>query len=227
MADPQPPTTLSTLTTRLLLILGDPEANRFTAEITQEGFRLALSEYSYAAPNIYGKIFTVVQAGREQALPVAGEDEDAVIFPGLISITRVLYPYTGETAFELDPLQRYYFYFTDGCPVLYIGGQRVPSVGEQIHIDYAAAHQIDGLAEASICTVPTHDFELILQGAAGHAARLRTSIYNESFSAHPELKAFALDNLAQFRATLRQLRRQANHQALPAAGFKVDGWDGK
>jgi hypothetical protein len=227
MTEPPPTTTLSTLTTRLLLILGDTSANRFTDEITQEAWQLALAEYSYAVPNIQTKTFTVAQAGREQILPVAlSEGESFDVFPGLIAITQVLFPWNGDLS-EMTPHQKYYFYFTDGLPVLYIGGPRTPSVDDQLRISYASAHTIDDLAGAAVCTVPAMDFELLLLGAAGHAARLRTAIYSESFSNHPELKAFALDNLKQFRDTLRGLRRQSSRQPLPAVGFKLDAWDGE
>jgi hypothetical protein len=214
------------LTTRLLLIIGDTSANRFTSEITGEAWKLALAEYSYAVPNIQTKTFTVAQAGREQTLPVIGEPEDDnPLFPGLISITQVLFPTFSDVEEQL-PYQDYYFYFSDGEPVVYIGGPRTPAVGDQLRISYASSHTIDDLNEAAACTVPSHDFELLLLGAAGHAARLRTAIYSESFSNHPELKAFALDNLAQFRATLRSMRRQSGSQPLPTVGFKLDNWDG-
>jgi hypothetical protein len=234
MPETPPATTLSTLTTRLLLLLGDTSANRFTDEITEEAWKLALAEYSYAVPNIQTKTFTITQAGREQVLPVTGEpEEDTDLFPGLIAITQVLYPWLGDIdapgapgGVEQDPLQRYYFYFADGQPVLYFGGTRTPAVGEQIRISYASAHTIDDLNEADTCTVPSQDFELLLLGAAGHAARLRTSIYAESFSNHPELKLFAIDNLKQYRDTLRAMRRQSSRQPLPAVGFKLDAWDG-
>jgi len=217
-------TTLDTLTTRLLLTLGDVSANRFTSDITTEAWKLALAEYSYAVPNIYTKTFTVTQAGREQALPITGTPPPD-IFPGLLSITEVLFPWIDDTE-EMDPFQKYYFYFTDGQPVVYIGGNRTPAVGDNIRISYAATHTIDGLNSALTCTVPTFDFELLLMGASGHAARLRTAIYSESFSNHPELKAFAEDNLTQFRATLRTMRRQSSRQPLPAVGFQLDNWDG-
>jgi hypothetical protein len=217
-----PATTLSTLTTRLLLLLGDTSANRFTADITEEAWKLTLSEYSYAVPNIFTKTWTAAQAQREQSLPISGT---APIFPGLISITQILYPWTDDSI-ELDPLQQYYFYFTGGVPIVYVGGQRTPAVGDKLRITYAATHTIDDLNAATTCTVPSIDFELLLLGASGHAARLRTAIYSESFSNHPELKAFALDNLSQFRATLRTLRRQSSRQPLPAQGFKLDNWDG-
>jgi hypothetical protein len=226
MTETPPATTLSTLTTRLLLLLGDTSANRFTSTITAEAWKLALAEYSYAVPNIQTKTFTVAQAGREQTLPVDGQpEEDTDLFPGLISITQVLFPWLGDYE-EQDPHERFYFYFTDGQPVIYIGGSRTPAVGDQLRITYASSHTIDDLAEAEVCTVPSHDFELLLLGAAGHAARLRTSIYSESFSNHPELKLFALDNLKQFRDTLRGMRRQSSRQPLPAVGFKLDSWDG-
>ncbi len=224
MTELPPATTLSALTTRLLLLLGDTSANRFTSTITAEAWKLALSEYSYAVPNIQTKTFTVATAGREQALPVDGEPEEDA-FPGLISITQVLFPWLGDYE-EQAPHERFYFYFTDGQPVIYIGGSRTPAVDDQLRITYASQHTIDDLSEAEVCTVPGHDFELLLLGAAGHAARLRTSIYSESFSNHPELKLFAIDNLTQFRTTLRGMRRQASRQPLPAVGFKLDTWDG-
>ena len=225
MTEP-PATTLSNLTTRLLLILGDASANRFTSEITGEAWRLALAEYSYAVPNIASKMFTVTNAGREQPLPVSGEtEEDTPLFSGLISITQVLFPWFPDGE-EAAPYPQYSFYFSGGEPVVYIGGPRTPAVGDQLRISYASTHTMDDLAGAAVCTVPSHDFELLLLGAAGHAARLRTAIYSESFSNHPELKAFAIDNLKQYRDTLRTMRRQSSRQPLPAQGFKLDNWDG-
>jgi hypothetical protein len=209
-------TTLATLTTRLLLMLGDTSANRFTVDITTEAFRLALAEYSYGVPYIKTETFTVTVAGREQTLTSLAR---------LIAVTMVLFPWTDDTV-EIDPLDMFYYYFTDGVPVVYIGGQRVPAVGDKLRITYALTHVIDDLDTAATCTVPPQDFALLLQGAAGHAARLRTAIYSESFSAHPELKLFAVDNLAQFRATLSQRRRASSRQPLPAVGFKLDQWDG-
>jgi len=206
--------TIDLLTPRLLLLLGDVSANRFTPDITDEAWKLALSEYSYAVPNIITDTHTVTVAGRNQDLA----------FEYLLAVTMILYPWTDDST-ELDPLQQYYYYFTDGLPTVYIGGPRVPAVGDQLRITYAAAQSIDDVNGAITCTVPPQDFELLLQGAAGHAARLRTAIYSESFSNHPELKLFAVDNLAQFRATLRVLSRQASRQPLPAQGFNLDRWD--
>jgi hypothetical protein len=137
----------------------------------------------------------------------------------------VLYPWTSDSI-ELDPLPSYYYYFTDGAPMLYVGGPRTPAVGDKLRVSYALTHIVDDLDAAATCTVPAQDFALLLMGAAGHAARLRTAIYSESFSSHPELKAFAIDNLNQFRATLRQRSRQASRQPLPPQGFKLDQWDG-
>ena len=208
--------TIDLLTPRLLLILGDVSANRFTDTITDEAWKLTLAEYSYAVPNIITDTHTVISAGREQALN----------FDGLISITQILFPWKNDLE-EMDPHQPYYFYFTDGLPIVYIGGTRTPAVGDKLRITYAAKHTIDDVDGAVASTVPPQDFELLLLGAAGHAARLRTSIYSESFSNHPELKLFAIDNLAQYRATLRTLQRQSSRQPLPAQGFKLDNWDGQ
>lgn len=209
-------TTLSTLTTRLLLMLGDTLANRFTVDITTEAFRLALAEYSYAVPYIKTATVTVTVAGREQTLTSLAR---------LIAVTMVLYPWTDDSI-ELDPLQKYYYYFTDGVPMIYVGGTRIPAVGDKLRVTYALTHIVDDLDSAATCTVPIQDFALLLIGVSGHAARLRTAIYSESFSAHPELKLFAIDNLNQFRATLRGLSRQASRQPLPPQGFKLDQWDG-
>jgi hypothetical protein len=209
-------TTLSTLTTRLLLTLGDTLANRFTVDITTEAFRLALAEYSYAVPYIKTATVTVTTAGREQSLTSLAR---------FIAVTMLLFPWVDDTV-ELTPLDKYYYYFTDGVPMIYIGGPKTPAVGDKLRVTYALTHIIDDLDAAATCTVPIQDFALILMGAAGHAARLRTAIYSESFSAHPELKLFAIDNLNQFRSILRGRSRQASRQPLPPQGFKLDQWDG-
>jgi hypothetical protein len=95
-------TTLSTLTTRLLQILGDNTTTptRYLSALTQEAFRQAIGEYSIALPLITTATHTVTSAGREQTLTSLSR---------LIAITQVLYPWIDDTQ-EMDPLQLYYSY---------------------------------------------------------------------------------------------------------------------
>ncbi|MBE3038694.1 MAG: SGNH/GDSL hydrolase family protein, partial [Chloroflexi bacterium] len=63
-------TTLATLTTRLLQILGDnvTTPTRYLAALTDEAFRQAIAEYSLAQPLIRTATHVVATAGREQPL---------------------------------------------------------------------------------------------------------------------------------------------------------------
>jgi len=217
-----PSTTLSTLTTRLLQILGDnvTTPTRYLSALTQEAFRQAIGEYSSALPLITTATYTVTSAGREQTL---------TSFSRLIAISQVLYPWIDDTQ-EMDPLQKYYSYFTAGVPVVYIGGPATPTVGEKLRITYAATHLLDDLDGAVSCTIPVVHYNLLLQGAAGHAAILRSTLIVEAYANRDpdtnQVHALGVEMLATFRQQLHTLRSQSSRQPLPTSGFKLDGWDG-
>jgi hypothetical protein len=216
-------TTLATLTTRLLQILGDNTTtpSRYSSSLTNEAFRQAAGEYSIALPLITTATHTVTSAGRVQAIASLAR---------LTVITQILYPWIDDSA-EPAPLQQYYLYFSAGAPVVYIGGPGIPAVGEKLRITYAATHTVDDLDAAAACTVPAAHFNLLLQGAAGHAAILRSSAIVEAYANRDpdanQVHAFGVEMLAAFRAQLHTLRIQSSRQPLPGSGFKLDPWDGK
>jgi hypothetical protein len=215
--------TLTNLTTRLLIILGDSLAERFTAAITQEAFRLTLAEYSNATPLASTATHTVVTAGRDQDVSTS--------CPRLMVVTRVLYPY-GDTPTPkrgLAGLEDYSLCWINAIPVLYIDGERVPAAGDRLRITYAAAHTLDNLDGAVKCTVPAQDHALLLQGASGHAAMIRSVNLTEAYTNRDkdasDLKNYAVETLKVFRAQIKTLGRQASRQPLPAGGFRLDQWD--
>lgn len=216
-------TNLSTLTTRLLLILGDNPSTptRYLAALTNESFRQAIAEYSFAQPLIVTATVTVTVAGRDQSLATLLR---------LVNVTQILYPWVDDTT-EINPLQQYYLFFSNGAPIVHIGGTRVPAVDEKLRVTYAATHLLDGLDDAAIFTIPAVHFNLILQGAAGHAAILRSTLIVEAYANRDpdtnQVHAFGVEMLAAFRQQLHALHTQAGRQPLPANGFKLDQWDGR
>lgn len=214
-------TTLSTLTSRLLQILGDNITTpiRYVGNLTAEAFRLAIGEYSFALPLITTATHTVASAGRAQSISSLAR---------LTSITQILYPWIDDNA-EPEPLQQYYLYYSAGAPVVYIGGACIPAVGEKLRITYAATHIVDDLDAAAVCTIPAAHFNLLLQGAAGHAATLRSTAIVEAYANRDsdtnQVHAFGVEMLAAFRTQLHSLRIQSSRQPLPGSGFKLDQWD--
>jgi hypothetical protein len=214
-------TTLSTLTTRLLQFLGDnPVApTRYPAALTNEAIRQAAGEYSTALPLISSAALTVTAAGRGQPLSSLSR---------LTAITRVVYPWVDESS-EAEPLKSYYLYFSSGAPVVYIGGERIPAVGEKLQVTYAATHILDDLDGAASCTIPAVHFNLLVQGAAGYAASFRSAAIIEAYTSRDpdagQVGAFGSKMLAAFRGQLLVLRIQASPQPLPGSGFRLDAWD--
>lgn len=224
-------TSLGTLTTRARQALGDADGSRYSSELLTEAVRQALSEYSRAYPQVRTAELVLTTAGREQ---------DLSMLEGLLGVLQVIYPYQPPFGGAPRPAasgqaahHNYYHYWLAGAARLHLEGGRMPQAGDQMRVDYAAYHQLEGLdGETSSSVRPDHTALLVI-GVAGHAAMMRSARITEAHgSRSADSKALWLlgkGKLEEFRSRLRELRKETAppgaHAGWHGSGWRLDRWD--
>jgi len=218
--------TLGIFVDRICEAVGDAAKARYSEAVIAEGLRLALEEYSRAAPQIGEITITVENPGRDQA--VVGVDR-------LLYILSVQFPVSAGSAPEVS---RFTARLCAGLQMISIAPPApVPQAGEQIRVVYAAQHTVAGLDAAEATTVPVVDFGLLVQGAAGHAMSIRADSIVESYgkrTPQEDVFAAAKRRLDDFRRRLRTRKApempappwEQSPQALPAGRWRLDRLDG-
>lgn len=209
-------TTFAAFQSRILAFLGDPSALRFSPALLEEALSQALQEYSVAIPCLKSLEFTVTAPSREQTIGAV---------PSFFNVLRVIFPCSPPT-----PLQSFHAYHTAGSLTLYIGGPLIPAVADHIQIDYTLPHTIHNLAGATSTTTNPAHTGLIVQGAAGLAALLRSASIAENYGKRPDdllnLFQWGKEQHTQYLAVLQMLAAGHTHApSLPSAGWSLDTWD--
>ena len=206
--------------TRISNSLHDTVA-KYTDDILDEALRKILNEYTRAFPNIDTQSVTVGTAGRSQTIATCAN---------LMSIIQLIHPYDDTLA---DPFvyEREDFILTwqDGSPILYFNGNDIPQVDEIIYVKFGAKQLIEDLDSAASTTVRDDHEDLLITGAAGLAAMMRSSGLNEQWGARPgEMSALMLwgtRQYAHFRNFLTDIRSEQTINIFPDTYWKLDEWD--
>ncbi len=193
----------------------------FTDAVVTEAVRAALDEYSEAAPQGMETVITLPGDGREVAL-------DALT--GLTSVTRVWWPYDsdGSESWPPNAVTGFTLWWDDARPVLFLDARdgATPAAGDELRLWYTRAHTVEGLAGASVTTVPEADLSLLVLGATGFALLARSYDQTETAAtgaiSTPNYAAAGFRLLRQFRLALNARRHDAARPAGPAWGA---GWD--
>jgi hypothetical protein len=215
-------TTLNELKDRILESLGDSNGTRYDAALLDEALRLALEEYSRALPQLQETVFTVTTAGSSQE--ISGVKR-------LLTVIEVLYPFDPNDLIEHLPADPWYAYNKDGSHWL-LFGEDAPQVGQQFCVRYAAGHTLAGLDGAESTSLPQADESLLAQGAAGHAAIMRSAGMLQAFGKrNPQDESLSLGRL-RLESFRKHLDDRKDH-GLPGlltrpwtARWVLDGWDG-
>lgn len=220
--------TLAQLEAQVSAILMDPTNAIFTTAVLDAALRMALSEYSDAAPLQMETVLTLPGDGREIALSSVS---------GLVNVTEVWYPYDSTATTETWPPNRvrgFTLWWDDSNPLLflYLDNGPEPQQDEEIRIWYTTPHTIQNLDSASVTTVGEHE-SLIVRGAAGLACLGRATDVNETAVnmavSTPNYAALANRLLNQrdygFYPRLWALRSQAKARGRAFAdGWALDKW---
>lgn len=203
-------TDLAGFKTRILQLLGDTAGARFPEERLKEALRQALAAYSQAVPQVLEALITLTAAGREQCLTVS---------PAPLFVIRLV-----QGGREV-PFQ---FFARAGQPVLVIGGNSVPVIGDEFSLRYAAGHGVKDLDAGEETSLPAGHEPVLVRGAAGFAALLRLAGVGESYGSRPaeaaHLAGIGRQWLGDFQQALERLRHTERMHAYPA-GFALDRSD--
>lgn len=175
------PSTLAQLEAQVAALLMDSGNAIFSTSVIDAALRMALSEYSDAAPLAMETVLTLPGDGREIALSSLS---------GLVNVTEAWWPFDSDATSETWPPNRvrgFRLWWDDASPVLFLdlddGASGVhssePQGDDEIRIWYTKPHTIQNLDSASTTTVGEHE-SLIVRGAAGLACLGRAADVNET-----------------------------------------------
>jgi len=195
------PTALADYRTRIRNMLVDTLAARYPNTQVDEALRQVLTEYSETLPQVLTGSVTVSAAGRDQALSALTNPKH---------ILKILYPYTAAADPDLINYPAWYSTYTSGSPMVHMGGDSIPQVGQVLYVIYAAPHTIKDLDSATLTTImPQHDTYITI-GAAGLCALQRGSSLIEAFTSRSsdvaQLLAFGNMQLNLFRRFLASMK---------------------
>jgi hypothetical protein len=201
------PKTLAEINARVLAFLFDDAGVVWTAAsgVVTECIRLALHEYTNAAPLGMETVLTTPDAGREIALD--GLD-------GLVGVHDVWWPYSTTASEEWPPnrVEGWRLFWDDARPVLVLseGEGDQPAKSDGVRIWYTKMHTVSGLDSAAVTSVPDAHASILVMGAAGFACFARAQELAETATqasvATPNYAAMASRYLKQFRVLLNGLR---------------------
>ena len=210
---------LTVYRTRIQNSLDDTNA-KYTNAIIDEALTKILNEYTRANPNFKTYTLTVSAAGRNQTLAAAN----------LIAIVQLVHPYDDTLT---DPFvykrEDFSLSYMDGSPTLYFTGNDIPEVDEKIYIKYAAKQTITDLDSATATTVRDDHEDILVIGAAGQAALMRSSGINEQWGGRSgemnSLMIWGTKQYAQFLNFIEEIKREVTLPLFPTSFWPVDQWD--
>jgi hypothetical protein len=212
-------TDYSSLKTRALQLLGDPDGTRYDDATLQEAFRQALATYTRTCSQVRTEVITFASAGTEQPL-------DSLECPPLY-LLEVNYPHPPSDGTR-PAHPGCTLAYIDGSPVLRFADGTSPAAGEQARLTYAARHTLEGLDGAETGSIPIGHEGVIALGAAVFAALQRIHRLGGSIGAPPaepeRLRELAEKYLELFNLELFSLRSVQPVQGFPG-GFNLDEWD--
>ena len=152
--------TIAQFRTKVYLLIDDPAPSRYTANQVDQALRQALNTYDEYRPNMESYILEATGSQR-------------LVMPADINIRWIKkVEWIREDQYQ-DEIG-FYAYFQDTQWTIETIRTVVPS-GDQVAVEYAARHYIDGLDSAAGTSVPDVDDDLLAIGAAAYAIRSRAS----------------------------------------------------
>lgn len=212
-------TDLSGYRTRIRILLGDVESERYSDALLDEALRWGLAAYSKSLPLVKVEPITVAAAGNQQSLSSLTD---------LVNVLDVNIPYLAGSQ-KPNVWEQWVFTRLDGEGFLFFSGTAIPQAGDVMQITYTAWHTISGLDEAASTTIPEIHDSLVVHGAAGKAGLLRAMQLIEAFggkTGEPDrLLDWAQRRMADFLGELTSLKSGQQRYPPSAGGWRLDHWD--
>ena len=211
-------TKLTELKASVRLLLEDASAARFSDNLLQTALRQALDGLNARLPLLKSLDFLITTPGRDQAL--SGLNGCRY----LVSLDWIT-PAGVEKSLEAG--SQFSYLLLESGPVLHFSGADYPQPGDTLNLRYAADHTIEGLDGATTTSLAASCETALVNGAAGHACRLRAASLVERPGSRLEDTARLVEIgrlwLEAFERGLGSLRILQDFGFPP--GFSLDQWD--
>jgi hypothetical protein len=209
---------LASLTNRVEDVLQDPTNATWSADDIEEALRLALARYNEVNPNHAIKSIT---------LPAAGREVDISSVTGYLEIERVWWDY--DSTDPAHPPRWRDFELWPG-DILFINDADEPQKGDVVRVWYTLLRTIKDLDSGASTTLPVAHDSILVNGAAGYAALMRSVELSEDLTIDgwppQRYREWAAERLAEFEAGLaRIVRQQAARDSGIAQGPPLDRHD--
>ena len=219
-------TNLATMESRVRQMLTDTGATAYSVGTIDEAIRQAIAEYSDSFPRQVDTIVTLPAAGREIALANLTEINSVLAVYWPFDPSKDVWPPNRVSGFRLD--------FDDGQPLLTLTSDLgdEPQANDDVRILYGTLHHLDDLDGAAGTSIPPSHESIIVLGAAGFAATMRsgdvTSTYTQTPRTLANLSVWAAMRVAEFRAKIARIAAQSiGHGPAFSAGWQLDQWEGQ
>jgi hypothetical protein len=194
---------------------------KYSNTTVDQALRRCLNDYTRAFPDFGSASITLTATGRKIALTAQTD---------LISVFTCLHPYVSTLT---DIYQRaredYTVTWTSGVPYLHFSQSPIPVSGEKIYLEYTKAQTITDLDGAVTTTVRLDHKAILVSGAAGFSALIRSQSLNESWGGFPgqmpNLSQWGNMMLKQFHEQLVIIRQELNLNPFTKKGWSLDEWD--
>lgn len=194
---------------------------KYNTTTLDEAIRRALNDYTRAFPDFTTAEITLAASSRRVSLTSQTD---------LISILHCLHPYV-STLTDIYERERedYVINWVAGVPVLFFKDNPMPKTGEKIYLEYAKPQKIKDLDAATATTVRLDHKQILVSGAAGFSATIRSQMLNESWGGMPgqmpNLAQWGAGMIRYFHDQLTIIKQELNLNPFTKSYWKLDNFD--
>ena len=194
---------------------------KYSTTTLNEAIRRALNDYTRAFPDFTTAEITLAASSRRVVLTSQTD---------LITILWCLHPYVSTLTDIYERARHdYVLNWVGGVPVLFFKDNPLPKSGEQIYLEYAKPQKIKDLDSATATTVRLDHKAILVAGAAGFSATIRSQMLNESWGGlpgqMPNLAQWGAGMIRYFHDQLIIIRQELNLNPFTDSKWKLDDWD--
>ena len=194
---------------------------KYSTTTLDEALRRCLNDYTRAFPDFATSTITLAASGRTVSLSTLTD---------LISVHVCLHPYVSTlTDIYERAREDYTVTWTGGAPYLHFSKSPIPVTGEKVYLEYTKAQKLKDLDAATATTIRLDHKPILIAGAAGFSALIRSQSLNEIWGGFPgqmpALAQWGNSMLRQFNEQLLVIRQELNLNPFTKSAWKLDEWD--
>jgi hypothetical protein len=194
---------------------------KYSTTTLNEAIRRALNDYTRAFPDFTTATINLTATSRRVVLTSQTD---------LITILWCLHPYVSTLTDIYERARHdYVLNWVGGVPVLFFKDNPLPKSGEQLYLEYAKPQNIKDLDSATATTVRLDHKAILVAGAAGFSATIRSQMLNESWGGlpgqMPNLAQWGAGMIRYFHDQLIIIRQELNLNPFTDSKWKLDDWD--